>query len=610
MLDTGVEIMELIHSGLYSLRIEIVSMLAFGVAWVAGRWLNHRKKAHLRSLQKTTPSPLPRRSSAGFERSSPEKLCDIHWLLPQINNLCRFQVQRAFDMYRAAVKAGLCTENLPHEECRQLFTALVTAAIRVGQTEHAIGFVQELCRTGPGADEALLSSATKLCTSKQLFEGCLTIYDIVMESREMDIQDKSLWSCFLFCAVETKAFNRCKMFFDRLCACGTPATKDYGNMVRFASHTNDWRFALDLIQDMQKTSTQIDSVTYNTVLAACVSADQLDRARQLLDDMLAAGGVADVITYNTLAKGFAKTGQMDKCSELVRFMRSREIHPSKVTYGILLDGFINCNEFGKAIEIYNIMKEEGCQMNTVLYTTLIKGFARAGQVDMAHEIYDQMRREKSMQPDVITFSILIKANCDAGRLQVALKLLAIMKESGLQPDEVVFNNLLSGCIIANDMDLAKHLYKNMLASHVKPTTATFSILLRIYAQCHMWDEAHDLLKTELHAQRVLAEPRLYTQLAQCCLRERQGRRAVDAYKLLAETAKPTAAMNSILLCTCAKLNMLDTGVEIMELAAQANSRVDARDAATMLEAALKKRKKQVVDSVKDAMLKLNLPVHA
>ena len=89
----------------------------------------------------------------------------------------------------------------------------------------------------------------------------------------------------------------------------------------------------------------------------------------------------------------------------------------------------------RAVEIFKTMREEGCQMNTVLYTTLIKGFARAGQVDQAVQIYEEMRKERSMQPDVITFSILIKANCDVGRLEEALKMLLAMKEAGLKPDE-------------------------------------------------------------------------------------------------------------------------------------------------------------------------------
>lgn len=98
----------------------------------------------------------------------------------------------------------------------------------------------------------------------------------------------------------------------------------------------------------------------------------------------------------------------------------------------------------------------------------------------------------------------------------------------------------------------------------------------------------------------------------------------EVYKLLTETSTPTAAMNSTLLGMCAKLNMLDTGAQggldvaladgfkihetlgltvcfvdfvdlelrswyfvgadIMHLAAEANSRVDPRDAAMMLEA--------------------------
>lgn len=47
---------------------------------------------------------------------------------------------------------------------------------------------------------------------------------------------------------------------------------------------------------------EVDSVVYNTVLAACVTAERLDEARKLLDQMVKAGGVTDVITYNTLAK--------------------------------------------------------------------------------------------------------------------------------------------------------------------------------------------------------------------------------------------------------------------------------------------------------------------
>ena len=75
-----------------------------------------------------------------------------------------------------------------------------------------------------------------------------------------------MWSCLLFCAVETKGFHRCSFFFERLKACGAPSPKDFGawalkgkaneawlgNMVRYASSTGNWRLALSLILEMRK----------------------------------------------------------------------------------------------------------------------------------------------------------------------------------------------------------------------------------------------------------------------------------------------------------------------------------------------------------------------
>merc|ERR1719159_1176901 len=127
-------------------------------------------------------------------------------------------------------------------------------------------------------------------------------------------------------------------------------------------------------------------------------------------------------------------------------MKSNGINSSQVTFGILLDTCINENALDKAARVFDEMVRNGIPMNTVLYTTLIKGFARASQTDKAMEIYEYMRKEKSVEPDLVTFSILIKANCDTGRMEEALRLLEALSELGSQPDEIVFNNLLNGCV--------------------------------------------------------------------------------------------------------------------------------------------------------------------
>merc|ERR1719401_1739767 len=107
-------------------------------------------------------------------------------------------------------------------------------------------------------------------------------------------------------------------------------------------------------------------------------------------------------------------------------MKIHGIEPSQITYGILLDGCINEGQVDKAELIFNSMLEDKCAINTVLYTTLIKGFARTGEIDKAMEVFRKMCAEKTASPDLITFSILMKANCDADRMEVAQDLLKSM----------------------------------------------------------------------------------------------------------------------------------------------------------------------------------------
>jgi pentatricopeptide repeat protein len=545
---------------------------------------------------------------ANIEAISPVLLLDHSWLVPRVCSLCREHSHKALSLYRAAVKAGLKIGDIAGDSCRQLFVGLLTAAIRVNHIDDAKQLLRDLRIHGPGINLALFNSMVKLCTSKHLFADCLEIYEYVLEDPNFAVTDKSIWSCLLFSAMEVRAFHRCKNFFERLKECGVPSTKDYGNMIRLASSLEDWKLSLDLVAEMRTAGMDIDRVIYNTALATCVSADQLEQSEVLLKDMESIDGVADIITYNTLMKGYAKAGRMDMCDGLFEALKAKNISPSQVTYGILLNGFINANQPDKASQIFDSMREAGGTMNTVLYTTLIKGFARAGKLDQAMEVFGQMRFEKSMQPDLITFSILIKAHCDVDHLEDALKLLEAMIGLGLRPDEVVFNNLLAGCGRQSNVELGKRLYSDMIASGIKPSNATFSILIRLYHQCKLMDDAVELIRSEPPKHNVNPEPRIFQQLIQSCIRERQGRRAVEVYDMMYAHSVPTASAHSSMLSTCVKLNMYDTAAEILAIAAAKGGRVDIKDATWLLESTMRKRKSQVAHDIAASMAKLGFLV--
>lgn len=617
----------------YSLRYEltfgIVLVVFWSLGWLAGFKPNPTQKEKYIQHAKKPPSPrtsIPKGSPQQSKRSpdaaasaaaaaaghldelDASQLCDAAVVVPQITQMCRSQVQQALALYDSAIEAGLKLNTMSENESQQLFVALVTSTIRTGHMEDSNRLLRDLRQSGLGIGTSLFCSVAKLCTSKHLFAECLAVYDFMAEDPSFNLQDKSIWSCLLFSAIEVHSYERCTFFFEQLKACGVPSQKDYGNMVRLAGLQSDWKLSLQLVEEMYKEGCVIDSIIYNTALGTCVSANQIDKARGLLDKMELTEGLVDVITYNTLMKGYAKAGQMDQCLEVFNLLRARNLNPSQVTYGIMLDGYINENQLEQAAKVFSEMNSEGYTMNTVLYTTLIKGFARAGDVDQAMKVYEQMHKERNVTPDLITFSILIKANCDADRLEEALKLLEAMINLNLHPDEVVFNSLLAGCARQANVRLGKKLYEDMLCCGIRPSNATFSILIRFFLQCKLLEDAVEMLKTEPKRHKVVPEPRIFVQLIQSCIRERQGRRSVEVYEMLCDQSRPSASTHKSIFSTCTKLNMYDTASEIFAVAGKRGGHVDRQDANSLLEGAIRKRKLQVAHDIAACMQKMRLPV--
>jgi len=219
---------------------------------------------------------------------------------------------------------------------------------------------------------------------------------------------------------------------------------------------------------------------------------------------------------------------------------------------------------------------------------LIKGLARAGCVDKAMEVYRHMHEQSPVKPDTIMFSVLIKANCDSGRMEGALRLFESMIELGYRPDEIVFNTLLAGCVRDSNLGLGRKLLDDMAQIGVRPSSVTVSVLIKLYAKCHTLDDAQRLIQRMPDELGLVPEPRLYTQLIQACIRERQGRRAVEVYRLMTTVMRPDTSTNSSILSMCLNFNMADTALELSEAAREVGSEVLECDQGAVYQALEKK----------------------
>lgn len=528
-------------------------------------------------------------------------------LVKQLTIICRTNLNQALKLYDEAIRCGIDLSQVPMGEVEQLLVELASTSVRAGRGDGVLRFIRQVPIIGESMPATLFSSVVRACAAKRLFKEAVSVYDAIKKAG-LEIDDRALWSTLVFCSVEVGDDQKCFEIFEKFKKLTVPSSKDYANMIRLAAMRNNWKQGLALLREMEKNGQEVDNVVYNTALAACVSAQQMDVAEGLLLEMEKRDGVADCITYNTLMKGYTRSGKLDKCFEIQHKMRSNGVEASQVTFGILLDACINENALDKAAKVFDELQKNGCKMNTVLYTTLIKGFARANQTEKAMEIFESMRKDKSIEPDLVTFSILIKANCDNGRMDVALELLENLVSTGAPPDEIVFNNLLNGCVKQPNVELGRKLFQDMVSAGVKPTSVTFSILLRLYAQCKLFDEAVELLDKMSSEYSIEPEPRLYTQLIQACIRERQGKRAVEVYESMSKHSRPREEAHSAIIDSCLRFNMFETATQFLHVIVDHGGSVSSKDANTMLEAVLRKKRVGSIRATVASMERLRIRI--
>merc|ERR1719262_414896 len=247
--------------------------------------------------------------------------------------------------------------------------------------------------------------------------------------------------------------------------------------------------------------------------------------------------IVDVVSYNTVIKGFAQAGMLPRCFDCLHEMRESNLEPDDVTFGTLLDMCIADNDMNAANEVVDLLVRGDRPVDTVICTLFIKGLVRAQKLPKAVELYEEMKRRNSegTRPDIVTYSVLIKAFVDSHDLERALLLVEDMTAAGHVPDDIILTHLLEGCRYVGNHALGKRLFADMLAAGVKPSDFTLITMVKLHGRCGAHDEAYQLVANWEKQHGLKPSVIHYTCLMSGCLRTKNYDQAWQAYKLMLDT---------------------------------------------------------------------------
>jgi len=424
----------------------------------------------------------------------------------------------------------------------ELFAAFIQSAIRVGKIDVVERLLRSMKRRGAEPSRDFWRITLKMLSSRKHFDTCLSIFAIFGRSLPAD---KVVFSCLINGALENGSPEHAAAMLGRYCESDLEP-RDHVLLFRTYVSMGDVDSAEKTFRTLGE---NMSSLMLNLFLLVCINTKQPERAlgylheARTLQERCASRNsvnpqenepIVDVVSYNTVIKGFAQAGMLPRCFDCLHEMKSFNLQPDDVTFGTLLDMCIADNDMKAANEIVELLVRGDRPVDTVMCTMFIKGFVRAQKLPKAIELYEEMklRNREGSGPDIVTYSVLIKAYVDAHDLERALLLVEDLTAAGHTPDDIILTHLLEGCRYVGNHSLGKKLFEDMLAVGVTPSEFTLVTMLKLHGRCGAHAEAYQLVANWEKKHGFAPSVIHYTCLMSGCLRTKNYDQAWQAYELM------------------------------------------------------------------------------
>lgn len=354
----------------------------------------------------------------------------------------------------------------------------------------------------------------------------------------------------------------------------------------------------------------IDEVLFSALVEACIRTGTHSLLREKMDTFTEENGVAKLSApvYGSMIKAFGQVHDVDQMWKLWGEMEARKVSLTAVTLGCMIEALV---QNGKCADAWDLVEslwedsEKRTLINTVTYSTLMKGFAMAKQPDHVQRLYKTMRdrnlpvnavayntvlnalvrcdmihkvpeiiahmtsADPPVQPDIITFSTIVKGYCNSGQLDKSLALVEAMRQSfGLRPDEVMYNSLLDGCAKEQRLEDALKLLDEMRTARVAPSNYTLSIATKILGRSKRLDQAFALVDSVCEEYRFRPNPPTYTCLMQACFNNRQLQRGLALHDKMLQSSdcSPDEKTYCVMVRGCLQAGNVKLAAEVVRCA--------------------------------------------
>lgn len=200
-------------------------------------------------------------------------------------------------------------------------------------------------------------------------------------------------------------------------------------------------------------------------------------------------------TYMKLLVLLGRTGQPQRAHQLFDEMVEEGIEPTSALYTALLAAYCRNNLIDEAFSVLNQMKTlPKCQPDIFTYSTLIKACVDPLRFELVETLYEDMNA-RGITPNTVTQNIVLSGYGKAGKYEQMETVLSGMLESTTcKPDVWTMNTVISVFANKGQVDMMERWYEKFRNFGIEPETRTFNILIGAYGKKRMYDKMSSVME--------------------------------------------------------------------------------------------------------------------
>ena len=364
----------------------------------------------------------------------------------------------------------------------------------------------EVLTVGVGVDGQLITSVmNSYCTNNRINDAYNLMRSYALGPGRTIEPDPAMFSTIIRACINVKNLKLAWETFDLMRQYYTePDTVAFNLMIEACAESHDAERAFNLYEELLLLKYPILDSTFNSLLKVCSKRhDYFLESFEVFQNMKISGFMPSITSYHHLLSACGQVGDVQAADLVIEQMEKEDIPATLQTYSILMavlarglakDKTENykfyierANLIFDEIKIFSeekmrnfdptssksLREIENYKINTTLLNNYLLIYSNAMNLRRAEEVFKNFSLF-NVQPDVVSYNIMLKAFSKARKAEQCFDLYRQMKVAGIKPDDHTWKHLIVSCAKAHYINNALKILRIMTANSIFLTFLFFA----------------------------------------------------------------------------------------------------------------------------------------